>query len=61
MTPLKTIRRTLVSGWLHKVKNKYTIYIQCRKIYNLSVGALETGINVSLWRVFLACFIASAN
>jgi hypothetical protein len=46
---------------LHKVKNKYTIYIQCRKIYNLFVGALETGINVSLWGTFLDCFTTSAN
>ena len=29
----------------------YTIYVHCRKIYNLFVQALETGRKASLWRV----------
>jgi len=27
----------------------YTIYVHCRKIYNLFVQALETGRKASLW------------
>ena len=39
----------------HSVKktqstNKYTIYVHCRKIYNLFVWALETGRKASLFR-----------
>ena len=30
--------------------DKYTIYVHCRKIYNLFVRALETGRKVSLFR-----------
>ena len=29
----------------------YTIYVHCRKIYNLFVQALEIGKKASLWRV----------
>ena len=38
-----------------------TIYIYCRKIYNLFVWTLEIGRKVSIWQAFLACFVASAN
>jgi hypothetical protein len=31
----------------HAVHNKYTIDVHCRKIYNLFVRALETGISKS--------------
>jgi hypothetical protein len=37
------------------------IYIDCRKIYNLFVRALETGREVSYWRAFLSCFAVSEN
>ena len=39
----------------------YTIYVHCRKIYNLFVRALETGRKASIWQTFVACFTASAN
>ena len=31
--------------------NEYTIYLHCRKIYNLFLRALETGRKANLWRV----------
>ena len=39
----------------------YTIYVHCRKIYNLFVRALEISRKASLLQAFLACFAASAN
>ena len=41
--------------------NINTIYVHCRKIYNLFARALETDRRASLWRAFLAYFAASAN
>jgi hypothetical protein len=40
---------------------KYTIYVHCRKIYNLFVRALETGRKTIIWQAFLACFASSTN
>jgi hypothetical protein len=78
MTPMKTIRTTLVSAIYRQigscfglfdiagqtqfdVANKYTMYVNCRKIYNLCVRALETGRKSTLWQAFVASFPASAN
>jgi uncharacterized membrane protein YgcG len=38
-----------------------TIYIYCRKIYNLFVWTLEIGRKVSIWQAFLSCFTESVN
>ena len=37
------------------------IYVDCQKILNLFVRALETGSKTSPWQSFLTCFEASAN
>jgi hypothetical protein len=36
-------------------------HVHCEKLYNLFVGALETGRKAGLWRSFLACFAANTN
>jgi hypothetical protein len=36
---------------------QYTIYVHCRKIYNLFVQAFDTGGKATLWRDFLVVFI----
>jgi hypothetical protein len=41
--------------------NVYTIYVHCRKIWNLLVRPLETGRQACLWWAFLDCFAAGAN
>ena len=38
----------------------YTIYVCCRKIYNLFVRVLETGRKVSLWPPILLPFLSVA-
>ena len=40
----------IIQQW--EAYNKYTIYIHCRKIYNLFVQALETGRKTSFSRLF---------
>jgi hypothetical protein len=43
---------------MYWLQDKYTIYVHCRKIYNLFVRTLETGRKTDLWRAFLSCFAA---
>jgi hypothetical protein len=43
------------------ISRMHTIYVLCRKIYNLFVQALETCRIMNLWQAFLAYFTVSAN
>jgi hypothetical protein len=36
---------------------QYTIYVHCRKIYNLFVQAFDTGGKATLWRDFLVYIV----
>jgi hypothetical protein len=36
---------------------QYTIYVHCRKIYNLFVQAFDTGGKATLWRNFLVYIV----
>ena len=43
------------------ISRMHTIYVLCRKIYNLFVQALETCRKMNLWQAFLTYFTVSGN